>query len=109
MEKSRLNDCLVANDVDELLAALKVKAPRILITKYYKKEFLENTETPLPEENLFSYSRVGASLGGNPIFLLMNIFSKKEKKQRIIDKRVQKYLLKEYGEDLLLEFRMLYY
>ncbi|TMN23351.1 hypothetical protein [Lentibacillus cibarius] len=109
MKESESDDCFVANNAEELLSALKNKAPYILITKYYRKEFQQNTELPMPEENFFSGTRVAAGVGGSPVFLLMNLFSKKDKQQRKIDSKIQKYILKEHGEDLLLYLRQLDY
>jgi|SRR5690625_340376 len=109
MSKSELDDCFVVNSAEELLSALKLKAPQILITKYYKKEFLERTDVPLPEENFFSGTRIAAGVGYNPVFLLMNRFSEKDKQQRKINSKVQKYILKKHDEDLLLYLRQLDY
>jgi len=109
MKDSKSHDCYVANNAEELLSALKIKADTILITKYYKDEFMEKTELPLPEEDFFSGTRVAASAGGNPVFLLMNLFSKRDKQQRKIDSKIQKYILKKHDEDLLLYLRQLDY
>lgn len=107
--KSETDDCFVANNAEELLSALKIKAFNILITKFYKKEFLKNTELPMPEENYFSWTRGAASVGVNPFFLLKNRLSKEDKQQRKIDSKIQRYILKEHGEDLLLYLRQLDY
>lgn len=102
-------DCFVAKNAEDLLSALERKADKILITKHYREEFLENTELPLGEDNYFSSIRSSAGLGSNPVFLLMNRFSKDDKQQRKIDSKVQKYILKESGEDLLLYLRQFDY
>src|SRR5699024_863506 len=57
MKKSESDDCVVAGTAEELLDALKLKADYILITKYYKREFLDKTELPLPEMGFFSGTR----------------------------------------------------
>lgn len=97
---------LVANNAGELLSALNAKPKYVLITKHYKKEFLERSEVPLSEENLFSGTRVAS---GTPLFHLINLFSKKGTLQRKIDGKVQKYMMKEHGDDLLLYLRQLDY
>src|SRR5699024_9723644 len=102
MKDSKSHDCYVANNAEELLSALKIKANTILITKYYKEEFMEKTELPLPEEDFFSSTRVAASAGGNPVFLLMNVFSKRDNQQRQLDSKVQTSMRKQHHQDLLL-------
>lgn len=109
MKKINENECLVANSKAELVEALQQHPAKILITQPYRDEFLEHTEIPLPEENLFSGSHTAAGLAGNPIFLAMNALSKNDKEQKIIDRKVQKYRLKAYGEDVLLYLRQLEY
>src|SRR5690625_1426577 len=109
MKDSKSHECYVANNAEELLSALKIKADTILITKYCKDERMEKTELPLPEEEVFSGTRVAASGGGNPVFLLMSLFSKRDKQQRKIDSKIQKYILKTHDEDLLLYLRQLGY
>jgi len=109
MKKSESDDCFVAGTAEELLDALKLKADYILITKYYKREFLDKTELPLPEMGFFSGTRMAASAGGSPVFLFLNWLEKNDKQQRKIDSKVQKYMLKEHGEDLLLYLRQLTY
>lgn len=103
---SESDDTYVANSAEELLEALELKATYILITKYYKDEFLENTEIPLGKENFF-YPSYGAGI--NPLFLIMNLFDKEGTQQRKIENKVQKYYVKKYGEDLLLYLRVLDY
>lgn len=106
MNAGNIEDCLVVNNAEEMLEALNAKADYILITKWYKKEFLERSEVPMPEENFFSGARVAA---GSPFFHLINLFSKKGTVQRKIDGKVQKYIMKPHGEDLLLYLRQLDY
>src|SRR5699024_9288162 len=105
MKDSKSHDCYVANNAEDLLSALKIKANTILITKYYKEEIMGTTALPLPADAFVSGTRVAASAGGNPVFLLMNFFSKRDKQQRKIDSKVQKYMLKKHDEDLLLYLR----
>lgn len=51
MTREELYECYVANTAEELLSALSVKPNYILITKNYRKAFLEKSEVPMPEEN----------------------------------------------------------
>ncbi|MDY0393851.1 hypothetical protein ACFSMW_16625 [Virgibacillus halophilus] len=43
MKQADSDRCVVVNNAEGLLSALEEKAPRILITKFYKKDFLKHT------------------------------------------------------------------
>lgn len=113
MELVDSNNCYIVDNADELLAALKIKAPRILITKSFKHEFLKNTELPLTETERMGFDlgfRGGAGIASAPFFHLINFFSKDSKQQKKIDSRMRSYLLKKQDtDDLLLYLRQLDY
>jgi len=110
MKSSKVNDCFVATNKEELLVALKEKKSSILIPEYFKQEFLENTELPMTEEQEI-WSELGfqgkANLTAATIFHLINWLSKDSKQQKQIDSKIRKYMLKKYSKDLLLYLRHL--
>ncbi|TRM11988.1 hypothetical protein FH966_09985 [Lentibacillus cibarius] len=112
MKTDESNNHFVAGNAEELLSALENKEPYILIPKYFKGKFLENTQLPLTEKEQMGFelgSRGTANLLSSPLFHLINWLSKDSKQQKRIDSKIRKYTLKEQGDNLLLYLRQLDY
>ncbi|GIN72932.1 hypothetical protein J14TS2_34070 [Bacillus sp. J14TS2] len=112
MKPEDSDNCFVVNSTEELLSALEKKAPLILITKFYKKEFLEHAELPLTELEQMGLElgfHGGAELTSGPLFQLINFLSKDSKQQKKIASKLRKYTLKQKDDDLLLYLRQLDY
>jgi len=112
MKADKSYNCFVADNAEQLLSALEKKESSILIPKYFKDEFVRNTQLPMTETEQIGLevgSRGTANLSASPIFHLINWFSKGSKQQKKIDSKIRKYTLKEQGEDLLLYLRQLDY
>jgi len=87
MKMDSLDNCFVAHDAEELIAAFDDKATHILIPKHFKEEFLENTILPPPLSASKTYAlefgdkgKVNAS--ATPFFYLVNWLSKDSKQQK---------------------------
>lgn len=105
-------NCLVANDREELLAALNEKSANILIPKMYKEEFLDKTNLPLTENEEMAFEigfSGGAGVFSSLIYFVMNLLSKDDHMQKKIDSKLRKYHIKKHMDDLLLSLRQLDY
>ncbi|MFC3016666.1 hypothetical protein ACFOEL_09700 [Virgibacillus litoralis] len=102
-----------ANNAEELLVALTNKESHIIIQEDYKKEFEENTQLPLTENEQLGFHlgfRGTAGIWGGIIFQLINRFSMGSKQQKKIDSKIRKYSIKKLNEqEILLYLRQLEY
>ncbi|GIN62631.1 hypothetical protein J27TS8_26240 [Robertmurraya siralis] len=103
----------VANNAEELLRGLTNKESYILITKDYVKEFEDNTELPLSENEQLGFNlgfRGNAGILSEIFYQLINKFSDGSKQQKQIDSRIRKYTVKKLADgELLLYLRQLDY
>ncbi|PAE21134.1 hypothetical protein CHH80_08235 [Bacillus sp. 7504-2] len=103
----------VAHNAEELLRGLTNKEPYILITNDYVKEFQDNTEFPLSENEQLGFNlgfRGSAGILSEIFYQLINKFSAGSKQQKQIDSRIRKYAVKKLTDgELLLYLRQLDY
>ena len=113
MLESKNNDYLKVNNAEELLSALKNKESYIIIQDDFKREFMENTQLPLNENELMGFELgFGGSAGiwSEIFYQIINVFSKGTKQQKKIDSTIRKYSLKKLNEnEILLYLRQLDY
>ncbi|MGP4108854.1 hypothetical protein [Virgibacillus sp. L01] len=102
-----------ANNAEELLFTLKNKESHIIIQEDYKKEFEENAQLPLTENEQMGFHlgfRGTAGICGEIIFQLINRFSRGSKQQKKIDSKIRIYSIKKLSEQkILLYLRQLEY
>ncbi|MFD2761733.1 hypothetical protein [Lentibacillus juripiscarius] len=97
MELEEKDGYFTANNAEELLSALKNKESHIIIQEDFKKEFEENTQLPLTENEQMGFQlgfRGTAGIWGEIIFQVINKFSKGSRQQKKIDSKLRKYSLK---------------
>jgi hypothetical protein len=95
----------IANNAEELLLALKKNEPYIIIRGDYKKEFEENTQLPLTENEIMGFELGFRGWGGilaEVFFQMINLFGKGSKQQKKIDSRIRKYIVKKRNEEEIL-------
>ena len=113
MNYSDEGEYIIVDTPEALLSAIDNNEEYILIDESYEKEFREDTEMPLSENELAGFqvgSGGGSALGGELIYQLMSLFSNEPKLQQKIDKKIRKYTIKRTKENnLLLYLRMLDY
>lgn len=106
-------DTYEAHNRDELLAGLEAKSEYILIKGDYFKEVRKIMDTHLSENE-----RLGVELGGAGIITLLiyaldrvgDLFSKADKMDKKIDRKLNVYKIKKITEDgLLLSLKQLDY
>lgn len=113
MKMKNEDSYFVANNAEELLRGLNNKESYILITKDYMKDFIEQTELPLSENEQLGFNlgfRGGAGIFSEILYQLINKFSDGSKQQKQIDSRIRKYIVKKLDEgEILLYLRQLDY
>ncbi|GAB4074676.1 hypothetical protein GCM10028778_21790 [Barrientosiimonas marina] len=106
-------DYPVADNAEELLAALKRKNDYILVKGGFKKELEENTQFPLTEKEQMGFNigfRGFAGIFGEVFYQIGNLFSDKSKQQKTIESKLRKYKLTYLNDnELLLHLRQLDY
>lgn len=107
------NDYLKVNNAKELLHALKNKESHILIGGDFKKEFVENTQLPLSENERMGFDlgfQGTAGIWSEIFYQIINVAGKGSKQQKKIDSKIRNYNLNKLNEnEILLSLRQLEY
>ncbi|WP_216879317.1 hypothetical protein [Virgibacillus pantothenticus] len=111
--KGGLFKMFVAANMDDLLLALKNKAPQILIKDEFKNEVISLTEHSLSEKETLGFELGSAGTSNflaELFYQITNKFSNKPNEAKTIESKLRKYKLKKNSkEEIILSLQQLDY
>src|SRR5690625_7650251 len=97
-----LEDYCKVNNAEALLCALENKETHIIIQDDFRKEFVENTQLPLTDNEQLGFElgfRGMAGVWSEVFYQIINDFSKESKKQKKNDSKIRKKKQKKKNEN----------